>query len=98
MLPLAQIVERLASRYGEPQAPPRRTLLELVLLATVAYLVDDGAGTRAFDALRTRIGTQPEQILAASDGDLLAVSGEGILASNQVDKLQRIAQLTGTVT
>jgi endonuclease III len=93
MLPLTQLVERLASHYGEPEKAPRRTLFELVLFENVAYLVDDDARLRAFEALRANVGLEPEQILAASGADLLAASGAGILASNQVDKLRRIAQL-----
>ncbi|HLZ27430.1 MAG TPA: hypothetical protein VKV73_08930 [Chloroflexota bacterium] len=93
MQPLGQIVNRLARVYGEPAAPPARTLLDLVLLENVAYLVDDVGRGRAFDALRARIGLQPAQILAAPDEALEAVAAEGILPRSQADKLKAIARL-----
>jgi endonuclease III len=92
MLPLAELVDRLAEVYGEP-APPLRTLLELVLLENVAYLVDDERRLRAFDALHSGVGTRPEDILAAPDAALAAVASEGILAHTQIDKLRRIARI-----
>jgi endonuclease-3 len=80
--------------YGEPSSPPRRTLLELVLLENIAYLVDDEQRERAFRLLQAVIGLRPEQILAASEEALHAVAGHGILPENQVEKLRRIARLT----
>lgn len=87
------LLDSLAQAYGEPAPPPPRTLLELVLLENVAYLVDDVKREHAFNALRTRIGTTPAQILAAPTEALLVVASPGILAENQVDKLRRIAQI-----
>ena len=93
MLTLEQIIEPLAGVFGEPPVASRRTVLELVLLENVAYLVDDEQRWRAFRALEAAVGTQPEQILAASDEALLAVAGHGILAAQQADKLRQIARL-----
>jgi len=90
---LEGLLDSLAQAYGEPAPPPPRTLLELVLLENVAYLVDDVKREQAFNALRTRVGTTPSQILAAPTEALLVVASPGILAENQVDKLRRIAQI-----
>jgi endonuclease III len=93
MLPLAQILDRLATVYGEPSLPPRRTLFELVLLENIAYLADDERRERAFRHLQTGIGLRPAQILAASEEALLAVTGHGILPEHQTEKLRQIARL-----
>jgi endonuclease III len=92
-LRLEEILERLASVYGEPVPPPARTLLDLVLLENVAYLVDDDRRGRAFDALQARVGTQPGQILAASDETLATVAAQGILPEHQAGKLKTIARI-----
>jgi endonuclease III len=93
MQPLDAIVDRLANLYGEPPPPPARTLLDLVLLENVAYLVDDERRLRAFDALQARVGTQPDQILAASEEALAAVAAQGILPEHQARKLKTIARI-----
>jgi endonuclease-3 len=93
MQPLAEIVDTLASVYGEPAPPPSRTLLELVLLENVAYLVDDDSRRQAFEALQTRVGTEPGRILAASDAALVRIAGKGILPQHQADKLRMIARV-----
>jgi endonuclease III len=93
MLPLAEVVDRLAAMYGEPVPPPARTLLDLVLLENVAYLVDDQRRERAFETLRQRVGTFPRDLLAATDATLGAVASEGIQPANQIDKLRHSAQV-----
>lgn len=93
MQALEEIIDLLASVYGEPLPPPARTLLELVLLENVAYLVDDDGRRRAFEALQARVGTEPAQILAASDEALASVAARGILPEHQAGKLKTIARL-----
>ena len=93
MAALERVLDALATVHGEPQPPRDRTILELVLLENVAYLVDDVRREEAFRDLQTRVGTRPEQILAAPDEALLAVTGHGILAEPQAGKLRRAASL-----
>jgi endonuclease-3 len=93
MLHLEEIVDRLAGVYGEPAAPPSRTLLELVLLENVAYLGDDRHREQAFKELQRQVGTRPQQILAAPEAALLSVAAHGILQATFAEKLRRIAQL-----
>jgi endonuclease-3 len=90
---LNAVLDLLAGTYGEPEAPPRRSVLDLVWLENVAYLVDDKKRAAAFNALRTHIGTRPEDVLNASEEQLQAIASAGILAENQADKLKRIASL-----
>jgi endonuclease-3 len=94
MLTLPELLDHLAALYGEPAMPPERSLFELVLWENVAYLVDDAARAQAFDSLRATIGVDPESLLAAPDVALDAVTGHGILAGHQSQKLREIARLT----
>jgi endonuclease III len=93
MLPLEDIVDRLGEIYGEPAAPPPRTLLDLVLFENVAYLTTDARRERAFDLLKRGIGTEPARILAMPDEALEAVASQGILPANQAGKLRTIARI-----
>lgn len=93
MLPLGDILDRLAEMYGEPSPPPPKTLLDLVLLENVAYLASDERREQAFKMLQKHIGTRPQRILAASDEALVAVAGQGILPEHQAGKLKTIARI-----
>jgi endonuclease-3 len=93
MLTLPEVLDHLAELYGEPAIPEARPLFELVLRENVAYLVDDAARARAFATLRSEVGLRPEAILAASPASLGAVTGHGILAEHQADKLREIARI-----
>jgi endonuclease III len=88
---LAKVVERLTKRYGKPKPPPSRDPWLLILWENVAYLADDARRKAAFELWKSKIGTDPDAILAASDDDLLAVAGHGILAEQFVEKLRRCA-------
>ena len=94
MLELPALLDRLAAVYGEPPRAPDRGLYELVLLENVAYLTDDAQRSAAFRALARGIGTRPEAIAAAPDAALEAVTGHGILAPHQAEKLRTIARLS----
>jgi endonuclease-3 len=93
MQPLDEIVDRLASVYGEPAPLPSRNLLELVLFENVAYLAADEARERAFDVLAARVGLEPAQILAAPGEALASIAAQGILPEHQAGKLKTIARL-----
>jgi endonuclease III len=93
MLALGEVLDLLASVYGEPVPPPRRSVFELLLLDNVAYLVDDTRRSAAFEALTRDVGVRPEQILNASPEALEGAAGAGILPEHQAQKLRRIAEL-----
>lgn len=93
MLSLPEVIDHLAAAAGPPALPPAAPLFELVLRQNVAYLVDDDQRARAFDVLRADVGLEPEAILGASDAALAAVTGHGILAAYQADKLRTIARI-----
>ena len=90
---LAWLIERLADAYGPAPEPFPTDPFELVLWENVAYLADDAKRRRAFDALRETVGTRPEQILSASERQLLEVARHGILADTFASKLRAAAQV-----
>lgn len=90
---IAEILDTLASHSGEPRAPEVTTPLEMILWENVAYLADDDRRMQAFDLLAKSVGLQPEEILSASDAQLLAVAQYGILPQTTVDKLRKIASI-----
>jgi endonuclease-3 len=65
----------------------------MVLWENTAYLADDDRRREAFQTLKKRIGTEPAQILTASDEALLEVTCHGILAEKLAMKLRKCAQI-----
>jgi endonuclease-3 len=90
---LSQVVERLHAQYGEPKMPRLSGPWEMVLWENVAYLADDDRRQAAFQTLKKRIGTEPGQILSASDEALLSVTRHGIVADQFARKLRKCAQI-----
>jgi endonuclease III len=88
---LPRVLDALEKLYGRPEPPPTADPLELVLWENVAYLAEDDRRAAAFRALRKRVGTRPEQILAAPGAVLQEIAGAGILAGKQVEKMRRTA-------
>jgi endonuclease III len=66
---------------------------ELILWENVAYLADDAKRRRAFDLLRSSVGTRPEEILAAKPAALRAVTKHGILPEKFAAKLKDAARI-----
>ena len=92
-LSFADVTSALETLYGRPDRAPSDPL-ELILRENVVYLADDAHRAAAFELLRERIGTRPDQILAASDEAMENVThSAGILPQLQVEKLRRVAQL-----
>ena len=92
-LTLANTVRELRQHYGSPEQPPSSDPFELVLWENVAYLTTPERRHEAFDLLKRTIGTRPAAILAASQAELEAVTGHGILASKFADKLRACARI-----
>src|SRR5262249_8641297 len=92
-LPLPQILERLELTYGKPKRPQLTDPWLLVLWENVAYLATDERRAEAFAALKKRVGTKPEQILAASEEMLAEIASHGILAEQRPEKLRRCARI-----
>jgi endonuclease-3 len=90
-LPL--VVDRLQSHYDQPKSPKLAGPWEMILWENVAYLADDERRQQAFQTLKKRVGTNPAQILVASDEALLEVTRHGIMPELFVEKLRKCAQI-----
>jgi endonuclease-3 len=90
---LGQAIERLEVHYGKPEPPEVTDPWEMIVWENIAYLADDKRRLEAMTMLRTRVGTSPEQILAAPPDRLLAVGRHGVLAENTLAKLRRGAEI-----
>ena len=76
---LSQVVDRLEAHFGKQKPPKLDGPWEMILWENVAYLADDDRRREAFHTLKKRVGTDPGQILLASDEALLEVTRNGIM-------------------
>src|SRR6202163_4488224 len=90
---LPQVVEQLQTHFGNQKPPKLDGPWEMILWENVAYLADDDRRQRAFQTLKKRIGTEPTQILSASDEALLEVTRHGIMPEQFAEKLRKCAKL-----
>ena len=93
----SKIVADLEAHYGKPQPPAITDPLGLVLYETIAYLASDQRRDTAFDALRTQVGLEPTEILAASMEKLTKITRlGGIHPELRAVRLKEIAQIVLT--
>ena len=90
-LPL--VVEQLEAHFGKQKPPKLDGPWEMILWENVAYLANDERRQAAFQTLKKRIGTEPTQVLSASDEALLEVTRHGIMADQFAEKLRKCAQI-----
>jgi endonuclease-3 len=90
-LPL--VVEQLEAHYGKQKPPKLDGPWEMILWENVAYLANDERRQAAFQTLKKRIGTEPTQVLSASDKALLEVTRHGIMADQFTEKLRKCAKI-----
>ncbi len=90
---LRQAIQQLQAHFGKQKLPKLDGPWEMILWENVAYLADDDRREQAFKALKKRIGTEPTQILSASDEALLEVTRHGILPERFADKLRKCAKI-----
>lgn len=80
---LKQIIKKLVSYYGEPQAPKIVDPFQLILWENVAYLVEDAKREKIFGELKRRVGLRPVDILNASLDELDQVTKLSGMNSHQ---------------
>lgn len=90
---LEDVLERLERFYGPPDPPVVTDPLEMILFENIAYLASDARRIAAWKTFRTRIGTKPARILAASPSELVPITRAGILAADRVSKVQEVAAI-----
>ena len=89
---LRKVINLLARFYGKPKPPISTNPFELILWENVAYLVSDERRAQAFALLRTRVGTKPHEILAASNETLLQVATlGGVQPERRAARLRELA-------
>jgi endonuclease-3 len=88
-----KIIADLEKLYGRPEPPKVTEPLETILWENVIYLADDELREKAFRMLKQKVGTNPQEILAASDELLFAITSLGILPEQRIEKLRRIAAM-----
>jgi endonuclease III len=91
-IPLNEAIVRLQKLYGRPKQPLADPWL-LVLWENVAYLVDDERREQAFMMLKEVVGTEPDEILSASDEALHRIGKHGIVPKQSMEKLRRCARI-----
>src|SRR5579862_6108853 len=89
----AEILSTLQALYGPQELPPPANALEWVLWENVVYLADDAKRAEAFAMLRTRVGTRPEEILAAPHEVLRDIARHSIVPDNTAIRLTTIAEV-----
>ena len=93
MVQLKHIVRALAGMYGE-LTPDVTDPFEMILLENAAYLVPDERRLATFNALREKIGTSPEAILAHDQNDIAAaIEGGGMKPEMRADKVRDAARI-----
>lgn len=89
-----RVLRLLGKHYGPPKPPGVTDPLEMILQENVAYLADDERRAAAFAALKKRVGTRPEKILAAPEQTLLEIARlGGIMPELRAQRLHQIAEL-----
>jgi len=91
---LAATINALQKFYGKPTLPKITDPLEMILFENVAYLADDTKRGTAFAALKKNVGTKPQQILKATDQQLLEITKlGGMVPELRAQRLRQIAEL-----
>jgi hypothetical protein len=91
-LPLA--LDTLERLYGKPKRESLADPFELVLLESVAYLVDEKKRRAAFEELVRRVGGTPKAIRAARPEVLLEIAAlGGIHAALRAERLRECAEI-----
>lgn len=68
--PVARILDRLEEHYGKLKPKTPAGAYEMVIYANCGYPANDATCAKGFEALKKRIGTAPDKILAAPEKEL----------------------------
>jgi endonuclease-3 len=90
---LQTFIGSLEAFYGRLAKPAATEPLEMILSENIAYLADDARRVQAWETFRKRIGTTPEEILAAPRAELMTIARAGILAADRLEKIREIAEI-----
>lgn len=87
-------LDLLEKTHGSPAPPELRDPLELLLSEELGHLAEDDRRSAAFTALKQKVGTRAERILAASASTLLGIAKlGGPNPEERVERLRKTATL-----
>ncbi len=92
---LGGMLAKLQRAHGKLTPPQLDGPFEMILWEIVAYLADDAQRALAFEALRTRVGLTPREILVAPLkvlGEITRMGGS-IAPAERAERLQTAARL-----
>jgi endonuclease-3 len=91
---LAKILDRLEEHYGRQNAVGPSEAYEMILFVNSAYPATDVACAKGYDALRSEVGTRPEEILKAPKGKLLKPARlGGMFPEKRVERWKSVARM-----
>jgi endonuclease III len=91
---LARLLNRLEKFYGQPKPPHPTDPYEMILYINCAYPATEASCTKAFNALKTVVGLQVDDILRAPKEKLTEVLRPGgIFPEGRAARLKEIAAM-----
>ena len=91
---LPKVLDELELMSGPTEPPDVTDPFEMILWENVVYLSDNNTRRKALSKhCEIRVGTRPEDILAASHEVLLEIASSGMLPELRVDKMCIAAEL-----
>ena len=89
---IARILDRLEKHYGKLKPVAPTDAYEMVIYANCGYPANDVTCTKGYEALKKKIGIEPDQLLAASDKQLTEILRlGGIVPEARAQRLKEIA-------
>ncbi len=89
-----KLIDQLEAHYGRPSPPKTVDPLGLIIYETIAYLVTDQKRDAAFDALRKKVGREPNEIISAPIEKLINITRlGGIHPELRAARLKEIAHI-----
>jgi len=91
---LAKVLDRLEEHYGEQKAVGPTDPYEMIVFVNSAYPATDAACAKGYEALKSEVGTKPDEILKGPKGKLLkAARLGGMLPEMRVERWKLIARM-----
>ncbi|MGB9467410.1 MAG: hypothetical protein WBR10_20045 [Candidatus Acidiferrum sp.] len=91
---LPEILERLEKHYGAQKAVGPGDPYEMILFVNSGYPATDASCSKGYEALKSEVGTKPEQILAAPIAKLAKLMRlGGIVPELRAERLRTIAKI-----
>lgn len=89
---VARILDLLEQHYGKLKPRPPAGAYAMLIYANCGYPANDATCAKGFQALKKKIGIQPDEILAASDQELTGILRlGGIVPELRAQRLKEIA-------